>query len=89
MVGVINKPANNAQRTIQAYTAAAANAAQNIAPSSQKGGVLVAAGSPVTAGTGSGNVQPSRAPGAASGVVRDFRMVGAAVFVAALGAFAL
>jgi hypothetical protein len=83
------RSANNAQRTIQAYAAAAANAPQNIAPSSQKGGVLAAAGSPVTTGTGSGTAQPTRTPGAASGVVRDFRMVGAAVVVAALGAFAL
>jgi len=87
MVGVINKPATNAQRTIQNYAAAAANAQANVAPQSVQGGSVVAAGSPVTTGTGTGtSPQPSKA--GAAGVVRDFRMVGAAVAVAAL-AFAM
>jgi len=86
-VGVINKPATNAQRTIQNYAAAAANAQANVAPQSVQGGSVVAAGSPVTTGTGTGtSPQPSKA--GAAGVVRDFRMVGAAVAVAAL-AFAM
>ncbi|KAK0644259.1 hypothetical protein B0T16DRAFT_302103, partial [Cercophora newfieldiana] len=62
MVGVINKPANNAARTIGAYTQAAALASSNTAPNAIRGGSVVAAGSAVGTGTGSGTgAQPTNA----------------------------
>ncbi|KAK5651360.1 hypothetical protein OQA88_12593 [Cercophora sp. LCS_1] len=85
MVGVINPPSNGA-RTIQQYTAAAAGAAQNVAPAAVQGGEVAAAGSAVTTGTSTGT-SPTRTPGSA-GVSSlgslSIPVLGFAVAVAAL-----
>ncbi|KAK0616383.1 hypothetical protein B0T14DRAFT_523029 [Immersiella caudata] len=82
MVGVINKPANNAARTLQTYTAGAANAASNVAPQSVQGGTIASMGSEVATGTGTGS-NPQRT-NAAAGVMSDMRLVGAVVGLAAV-----
>ncbi|KAM0330204.1 hypothetical protein ACHAQA_004378 [Verticillium albo-atrum] len=61
MVGVINAPANNNQRTIQAYSEAAANAQSNVAPDATGGGTLGAAATeaPTSAASASSTNEPS------------------------------
>jgi hypothetical protein len=78
--------ANNAARTLQAYTLAAANAPANVAPANVGGGTIAAMGSDVATGTSTGN-NPQRTNGASS-AVSDMRLVGAVVGLAAV-AFAL
>jgi plastocyanin len=86
MVGVINKPANNAARTLEAYTTAARAAPANVAPANVQGGTIAAMGSAVTTGTSSGN--GAQSTNGASSAVSDMRLVGAVVGLAAV-AFAL
>ncbi|KAL9945863.1 hypothetical protein ACHAO5_004464 [Verticillium nonalfalfae] len=65
MVGVINAPANNNQRTLQAYSQAAANAQSNVAPSSTGGGSLGAAATAApSSASGSASPSSSSAPSA-------------------------
>ncbi|KAM0271913.1 hypothetical protein ACHAQH_008915 [Verticillium albo-atrum] len=59
MVGVINAPANNNQRTIQAYSQAAANAESNVAPSATGGGTLGAAATAAPSSAPSSTNAPS------------------------------
>ncbi|KXX74484.1 hypothetical protein MMYC01_209857 [Madurella mycetomatis] len=81
MVGVINRPSNG-ERTLEQYSAAAAEASQNIAPDSVRGGEIAELGSDAT--TGSGSDDPNGNAGVSSLGSLNIPIFALAVAVAAL-----